>query len=333
MAHQEDSSSGLSHTARRRSGIPRGFDNLLHPTGQTVHSAGRTSATTSPTASRQPSSRLRLHIRQQPVATRACSAGEKDRRTIDPPPILQLLLADFNPGSEADLAILQNSRFTVGCLLYLVKKSSSGGEDELIHHSRIPESPTGHRRDERSKARSTYQFDSRTTTTRSHVNEKSNPSDERYVQILSGKTYVSPFHVPYDPDPETAPNHPSSHSHQAQTYHHHHRRHNVIESPNPPATFFVFADLSIRTSGTYRLKFRLMDWGLAAETGVPQPILAECLSDAFEVFSSKEFPGLMASSALTWNLRKMGMMELKPRDGKGKGVAKKGKRRVDGGDQ
>jgi hypothetical protein len=55
--------------------------------------------------------------------------------------------------------------------------------------------------------------------------------------------------------------------------------------------------------------------------------LAEIFSEPFRVFSSKDFPGMRASSALTWNLRKMGMTELKPRDGKGKGVAKKEKRR------
>jgi hypothetical protein len=70
-----------------------------------------------------------------------------------------------------------------------------------------------------------------------------------------------------------------------------------------------------------------MDWGLAQETGKPQPNLAEIFSDPFRVYSSKDFPGMRASSALTWNLRNMGMTELKPRDGKGKGVGKKEKRR------
>lgn len=303
----------LGHATPRHSGIPRGLGHLLHPLEQTAHSA----VTTSPPTT----SRLRLHIRQQPVATRACSAGEKDRRTIDPPPILQLLLTDFNPASKTDQAILQNSRFVVCCLLYSVRESSSGGREELIHRSQVLEPPRRRHRDEGSRVHNTYHFDSRTT------NEQSNQSDERYVQILSGKTYVSPFHVPYDPDPETAPGYPSSS--QGHGYHHHHHRHNTAEPSDLSATFFVFADLSVRTAGKYRLKFRLMDWGLAAESGAPQPILAECFSEPFRVYSSKDFPGMGPSSPLTWNLRKMGMMELKPRDGKGKGVGKKEKRRVD----
>ena len=87
-----------------------GFDRLLNPSEQTSHSSERA------IVDNIAPSRLRLHIRQQPIATRACSAGEKDRRTIDPPPILQLLLTDFRPDSKTDMAILQNSRLAVACL-------------------------------------------------------------------------------------------------------------------------------------------------------------------------------------------------------------------------
>ncbi|RAO70622.1 uncharacterized protein BHQ10_006634 [Talaromyces amestolkiae] len=255
-----------------------------------------------------PPPRLRLHIRQQPIATRACSAGEKDRRTIDPPPILQLLMTDFRPDSRTDLATLQNPRLSVACLLYSVGKPGPDGKEVLVHSSQVVETTRRHRRDD-GRAHNTYRIDSRTAH---HINEQSDPSDQRPVQILSGRTYVSPFYTPYDPDPETAP------------YQYQHQYHTIKP---PPTIFFVFADLSVRTAGLYRLKFRLLDWGLAQETGRPSPILAEIFSDQFRVYSSKDFPGMRASSALTWNLRKMGMTELKPRDGKGKGVAKKEKRR------
>lgn len=290
------------HSGRRRSGIPLGFDRLLNPSEQTTHSAERALVHNSPPQ------RLRLHIRQQPIATRACSAGEKDRRTIDPPPILQLLITDFRPDSKTDLATLQNSRLAVACLLYSVGKPGPDGKEVLVHSSQVVETTRRRHRDD-SRAHNAYRVDSRTTR---HINEQSDQSDQRPVQILSGRTYVSPFSTPYDPDPETAP-------YQYQQQHH--------STRPPPATFFVFADLSVRTAGVYRLKFRLLDWGLAQETGKPTPILAEIFSDPLRVYSSKDFPGMRASSALTWNLRKMGMTELKPRDGKGKGIAKKEKRR------
>lgn len=292
------------YTGRRHSGIPMGFDRLLNPSEQTSHSSERA------IVDNIAPSRLRLHIRQQPIATRACSAGEKDRRTIDPPPILQLLLTDFRPDSKTDMATLQNLRLSVACLLYSVGKPGPDGKEVLVHSSQMVETTKRHRRDD-GRAHNTYRIDSRTTH---HINEQSDPSDQRPVQILSGRTYVSPFHTPYDPDPETAP-------YQTQHEYHITKLH--------PTIFFVFADLSVRTAGLYRLKFRLLDWGLAQDTGKPSPILAEIFSDQFRVYSSKDFPGMRASSALTWNLRKMGMTELKPRDGKGKGVAKEKRRSED----
>ncbi|EMC99118.1 hypothetical protein BAUCODRAFT_59264, partial [Baudoinia panamericana UAMH 10762] len=39
-----------------------------------------------------------LIIRQQPVAARACGFGERDRRVIDPPPILQLEIINAETG-------------------------------------------------------------------------------------------------------------------------------------------------------------------------------------------------------------------------------------------
>ena len=51
--------------------------------------------------------RYLLTMRQQPIAARACGFGERDRRVIDPPPIVQLSLRDFNPKSSADIAELR----------------------------------------------------------------------------------------------------------------------------------------------------------------------------------------------------------------------------------
>ena len=52
-------------------------------------------------------SRYRLSIRQQPIAARACGFGERDRRVIDPPIVVQVALADFDPTSATDLAELR----------------------------------------------------------------------------------------------------------------------------------------------------------------------------------------------------------------------------------
>lgn len=46
------------------------------------------------------SDRLALRVRQQPVAARACGFGERDRRVIDPPPIVQLVAIDPSAAAE-----------------------------------------------------------------------------------------------------------------------------------------------------------------------------------------------------------------------------------------
>lgn len=47
-------------------------------------------------SSARPPPQFRMLIRQQPVNARACGFGERDRRVIDPPPILQMIVNDPN---------------------------------------------------------------------------------------------------------------------------------------------------------------------------------------------------------------------------------------------
>lgn len=204
-----------------------------------------------------------------------------------------MLLTDFDSDLQEDLDILQDPRFTVGCLLFPVAPSS------------LPASETETIREDR---RGTH---------RSDAPGQSTP-------LLSGKAFVSPFYVEADPDPETAPAHPTSMDASMG------EGMKMIPgySKDPrgqgqPATFFIFSDLSIRTAGLYRLQFRLMNWGNVEDTGLSMPILAEAWSDPFRVYPAKDFPGMRDSSALTEGLKELGFVELKTR-GKGKG---KGRRR------
>ena len=71
-------------------------------------------------AQKDSANRYKLIIRQQPVAARACGQGERDRRTIDPPPILQLLLTDFDADSADDMAKLRWPTNIVHCALHSI---------------------------------------------------------------------------------------------------------------------------------------------------------------------------------------------------------------------
>lgn len=59
-----------------------------------------------------------ITVRQQPIAARACGFGERDRRVIDPPPILQLLVEDPKATPEEISARLRQPYLVVHCTLW-----------------------------------------------------------------------------------------------------------------------------------------------------------------------------------------------------------------------
>jgi hypothetical protein len=69
--------------------------------------------------------RYEIKVRQQPIAARACGFGERDRRVIDPPPIVQLFIKDPKTG-EADSPELRYPFHVIHCTLW----SADGSTDE-----------------------------------------------------------------------------------------------------------------------------------------------------------------------------------------------------------
>jgi hypothetical protein len=59
-----------------------------------------------------------MTVRQQPIAARACGFGERDRRVIDPPPILQLVISDPTLTREQINARLRQPFHVVHCTLW-----------------------------------------------------------------------------------------------------------------------------------------------------------------------------------------------------------------------
>ncbi|KAK0276522.1 hypothetical protein LTR35_010385 [Friedmanniomyces endolithicus] len=62
--------------------------------------------TTATTITQPPPFTYDLLIRQQPLAARACGFGEKDRRVIDPPPIIELRVTDASGAPREDRGAL-----------------------------------------------------------------------------------------------------------------------------------------------------------------------------------------------------------------------------------
>jgi hypothetical protein len=172
-----------------------------------------------------------LTIRQQPVAARACGFGERDRRVIDPPPILELKITDkATGGPEQD----HNGMLALHCTLL----NPANQEDET-------QAPS--------------------TTT-----------DMQSTRRLMGTLVASPY--------------------QAK------------DERGIAGTFFVFPDLSCRAPGRYRLHFKLLRIDpFNMQQGAIHGTVASIITDVFNVYTAKDFPGMRASSALLKALRRQGL--------------------------
>jgi Velvet factor len=187
-----------------------------------------------------------LRVRQQPIAARACGFGERDRRVIDPPPIIQLEVRDPKTG-HVDLDELRYSLNVVHCTLWNADGTTE--ETALIQ------------------------------------------PDRRTTRRLMGQLVASPSVAKDEHDIE--------------------------------GCFFCFPDLSCRTHGKYRLRFILMRIDPTnLHVGGNAPILTEVLSDVFQVYTAKDFPGMRPSSALTRALKLQGC-NIQVKKGNEKALARK----------
>ncbi|EMD37273.1 hypothetical protein CERSUDRAFT_113922 [Gelatoporia subvermispora B] len=75
-----------------------------------------------------------------------------------------------------------------------------------------------------------------------------------------------------------------------------------IDIDGESAIIFVFSDVSVRMEGTFVLRYRVFHIFSQAAGSRPRPVLAECFGEPFKVYSTKDFPGLHASTDLTKNL-------------------------------
>ncbi|GAW21781.1 hypothetical protein ANO14919_113060 [Xylariales sp. No.14919] len=84
-----------------------------------------------PPTSAAVTSTYRISIRQQPVAARSCGYGERDRRVIDPPPIIQMSIEDPTASEEDIRNRLTHSYSIMHCTIW-----NEAGDQDL---SSMPE--------------------------------------------------------------------------------------------------------------------------------------------------------------------------------------------------
>lgn len=61
--------------------------------------------------------RFRLSLRQQPKAARACGFGDRDRRVIDPPPIVQLIIESSSMTEDEVHSYLRYESYVMNCAI------------------------------------------------------------------------------------------------------------------------------------------------------------------------------------------------------------------------
>ncbi|KAK4146320.1 velvet factor-domain-containing protein [Dichotomopilus funicola] len=181
---------------------------------------------------RAPNSEYRITVRQQPSAARSCGFGERDRRVIDPPPIVQLTIHDPSLSQDDIDRRLRHQFSVVHCSIW----DEHGVKDM-----------------------------------------SSMPEDFRQQRRLMGTLVASPFVG--------------------------------LDEKGEEGCFFCFPDLSCRTPGTFRLKFALVVLDPARMcSGERSAIVATAMSESFQVYNAKDFPGMQASTPLTKRLKEQGCL-------------------------
>ncbi|PWN93714.1 hypothetical protein FA10DRAFT_225146, partial [Acaromyces ingoldii] len=202
--------------------------------------------------------RYRLIVRQQPEQGRAGTFGSKERRPLDPLPIVQLEIFDKYGNLDLLGSGSPNLVMQVSALPVPIEEAQ---EEVTLEDKGGGESVEGMKQ-EKGK-----------TLARASLGKQGQTVMQR---VLEGKV-TSSAHVAFDTD-------------------------------GSRACFFIFSDLSLRIEGTFKLVFSLVRLGMGsgARTSVGK-IVATVSSDAFKVYSPREFPGVAQSTDLAKCLANQGV--------------------------
>ena len=159
------------------------------------------------------------------------------------------------------------------------------------------------------------------------LSQTSEDGQSSVQRLLLGNYVSGPLFCEDDPDPDTTPE-PSQSAPSSPSA-------RLMMRPPPtgtrapagqhqkswPATFFIFADLSVRKAGEYRLEFKLMKMEpRLLFPGKSVPTMHSVTSDVFKVVNAKDFDQVQPSTKLVRGLLDRGAgfpLKLKkgPREG------------------
>lgn len=170
-----------------------------------------------------------LKLRQHPQSARSCGFGDRDRRVIDPPPIVELLIEAPKLGKADITKYLRYPTYISSVQIY----DEAGTQDVSIMSE-----------------------------------------EYRNQRRLMGTLVATPCFAKDEFDKD--------------------------------GCFFPFPDLSCRTPGMFRLRFDVVMLAPMPSRVYGFSKLAEVISEPFTVYNAKDFPGMVASSALARRLKDQG---------------------------
>ncbi|UPX18081.1 uncharacterized protein EKO05_0008398 [Ascochyta rabiei] len=257
----------------------------------------------------QAGSTYRLRVDQQPIRARMCGFGDKDRRPITPPPCIRLIMCDATTGQEIDANDIDTTFYTL--VVDLWHEDVSRGACNLVRHSSAAPTvsisssvttsfpPVPDRQMFLAQGMPTHQYNA-------YGQPVPSPHPYAQQQYYPGQPPPGypPYGASYSPQVVSAPSTSSNHTRNliGQT------SVNAFKLNDPdgkPGFWFVLQDLSVRTEGTFRLKFMIFNIGSGENLnsilghGEKTPMLASCFSDPFTVYSAKKFPGVIESTTLS----------------------------------
>ncbi|KAH6910705.1 velvet factor-domain-containing protein [Coprinopsis sp. MPI-PUGE-AT-0042] len=228
-------------------------------------------------------------MRAELVEIQKADLGRKyarvDRRPLDPPPVIMLRLfevSDVGTDRQREKEVSNYEEVDmlglVGTVdLFQVSGPRPDSERDSPGNTRESSTSPGPSTSSRPNAPTSHSFQEGSSDLIHYVDDEPITESSKCTNFLVGSTFIQPH---------------------------------LVEYQGKKVLLFVFADLAVKTEGVFVLRYRAFDlYGTQKEGMDPsdRTMQAECFGGPFRVYSTKDFPGLQASTDLTKHLARWGV--------------------------
>ncbi|KAF9463249.1 velvet factor-domain-containing protein [Collybia nuda] len=262
---------------------------------------------------------IRAELREIQQADLGRKYARVDRRPLDPPPVVQLRLFHvFNLGSEQETEKEVESYNEIQMLgllctvdLFPVPQAQydlnqKGSRPEITHQS--PFSSPGSSKFPVEDKEHVFAFAPARPYppppgSISSTVVPTSPHDQAAIPGIPPNSYSAPDIIHYIGNFPVTEASKMTHALVGSTF----IQPSIVEYQGRMTTMFVFSDLAVKVEGTFILRYRFFDILAKPYNYTQVAVQAECFGGPFRVYSTKEFPGLQASTELTKQLARWGV--------------------------